>query len=46
MSTVLADDARLGIQASVLTASNDGTRLYPHVGYRQIATLHALALGR
>jgi GNAT superfamily N-acetyltransferase len=44
MSAALADDARLGIRASVLTASNDGTRLYPHVGYQQIATLHALAL--
>lgn len=42
MSAALADDARLGIRASVLTASNDGTRLYPHVGYRQIATLHLL----
>jgi len=46
MSAVLADDARLGIRASVLAASNDGTRLYPHVGYRQIATLHALDLPR
>lgn len=44
MSAVLADDARLGVRASVLTASSDGTRLYPHLGYRQIATLHALDL--
>lgn len=44
MSAVLVDDARLGITASVLGASNDGTRLYPNVGYRQIATLHALDL--
>lgn len=46
MSAVLADDARFGVRASVLTASNDGSRLYPHVGYRQIATLHALMLSR
>jgi GNAT superfamily N-acetyltransferase len=46
MSAALVDDARLGIRASVLTASNDGARLYPHVGYRQIATLHALDLPR
>lgn len=46
MSAVLADDARLGIGASVLGASNDGTRLYPNVGYRQVATMHALALSR
>jgi len=46
MSAALADDARLGVRASVLTASNDGTRLYPHVGYRQLATLHALTLSR
>lgn len=45
MSAVLADDARLDIRASVLGASNDGTRLYPNVGYRQIATLHALTPG-
>jgi GNAT superfamily N-acetyltransferase len=44
MSAVLADDARLGVRTSVLTASNDGRRLYPHLGYRQIATLHALRL--
>lgn len=44
MSAALADDERLGIQASVLTASNDGTRLYPQLGYQQIATLHALDL--
>lgn len=46
MSAALADDERLGIQASVLTASNDGTRLYPQLGYQQIATLHALDLPR
>jgi GNAT superfamily N-acetyltransferase len=42
MSAALADDARLGAPASVLTASADGARLYPHLGYRQIATLHLL----
>ncbi len=43
MSAVLADDARLGIPASVLTASHDGSKLYPQLGYRQIATLHMLS---
>jgi GNAT superfamily N-acetyltransferase len=46
MSAALADDARLGVRASVLTASADGARLYPHLGYRQVATLHLLDLPR
>ncbi len=35
MSAMLADDARLGLNWSVLTASSAGALLYPHLGYEQ-----------
>jgi len=35
MATMLADDAKHGIQQSVLLASGAGARLYPHLGYTQ-----------
>ena len=40
MSAMLADDSSRGIAHSVLLASSAGARLYPHVGYDQIGTLH------
>lgn len=39
MSALLADDRAHGAEASVLLASSDGARLYPHLGYRQLAVL-------
>ena len=36
---VLADDARLGSEHTVLLASQAGSKLYPHVGYHQCALL-------
>jgi GNAT superfamily N-acetyltransferase len=39
MSTMLQDDAKHGIEHSVLLASTAGSRLYPHVGYERIGTL-------
>ena len=43
MSKLLRDDRDHGVAASVLLASRDGARLYPHVGYRQIAVLQMFA---
>jgi GNAT superfamily N-acetyltransferase len=37
MSRVLRDDRDQGLGASVLVASRDGARLYPHLGYREVA---------
>jgi GNAT superfamily N-acetyltransferase len=39
MSALLADDLAHGVDASVLLASTDGARLYPHLGYRQLGVL-------
>lgn len=39
MSRMLKDDREHGVQNSVLLASKDGARLYPHLGYEQIAVL-------
>lgn len=39
MSRLLQDDREQGLQASVLVASTAGARLYPHLGYREIAKL-------
>ena len=39
MSALLADDRAHGVEASVLLASSDGARLYPHLGYRQLGVL-------
>ncbi|MCW5935809.1 MAG: GNAT family N-acetyltransferase [Fimbriimonadaceae bacterium] len=39
MSAMMQDDVRHGVQTSVLLASADGARLYPHLGYRCIGTL-------
>jgi len=39
MSAMLHDDARLGIEWSVLLASSAGARLYPHLGYERLGTL-------
>jgi GNAT superfamily N-acetyltransferase len=35
MSAMLDDDARFGVQWSVLLASLTGAKLYPHLGYRE-----------
>ncbi|HZH97444.1 MAG TPA: GNAT family N-acetyltransferase [Fimbriimonadaceae bacterium] len=40
MSTLLADDHRLGIRHSVLAASTAGERLYTRVGYRSLGKLY------
>jgi hypothetical protein len=39
MSKMLQDDKANGVGTSILLASSDGARLYPHLGYRKIATL-------
>jgi len=39
MSNLLFDDARLGIERSVLLASKTGALVYPQLGYKQIGTL-------
>ncbi|HLO98595.1 MAG TPA: GNAT family N-acetyltransferase [Fimbriimonas sp.] len=39
MSTLLQGDKAAGVRRSVLLASSDGARLYPHLGYKKIATL-------
>ena len=39
MAQMLRDDRRCGSKLAVLTASHTGAKLYPLVGYRQIATL-------
>lgn len=40
MAKMLADDRELGYRHSVLLASYAGARLYPHLGYKRIATLY------
>lgn len=42
MNALLADDARLGFQTSILLASHAGARLYPTLGYERIGTLMLL----
>ena len=39
MSKLLQTDRELGVKQSVLLASSDGARLYPHMGYQQIGIL-------
>jgi len=39
MSKLLQDDMALGVKTSVLIASSDGARLYPHLGYEKIGVL-------
>ena len=39
MSKLLRTDRENGVRASVLLASSDGARLYPHMGYQQIGIL-------
>ena len=39
MSYLLEDDHAHGIENSVLLASKDGARLYPHVGYHTMGTM-------
>jgi GNAT superfamily N-acetyltransferase len=39
MSALLADDRAHGVTASLLLASSDGARLYPHLGYRRLGVL-------
>jgi GNAT superfamily N-acetyltransferase len=43
MSALLLDDRAHGVESSVLLASSDGARLYPHLGYRQIGVLQMFA---
>ena len=43
MSHMLQDDAKHGVVWSVLLASGDGARLYPHLGYQRIGTLQLFA---
>jgi GNAT superfamily N-acetyltransferase len=43
MTHMLAEDARLGYQNSVLLASQAGAKLYESVGYRQIGLLQLFA---
>jgi GNAT superfamily N-acetyltransferase len=43
MSALLLDDRAQGVASSVLLASSDGARLYPHLGYRQIGVLQMFA---
>jgi GNAT superfamily N-acetyltransferase len=39
MSKLLISDRENGVKQSVLLASSDGARLYPHLGYQQIGIL-------
>ncbi|MBS1715229.1 MAG: GNAT family N-acetyltransferase [Armatimonadetes bacterium] len=39
MSRLLQDDRESGVRTSVLLATSDGARLYPHLGYREIGVL-------
>ena len=39
MSSLLQSDHATGLKTSVLLASSAGARLYPHLGYQQIAVL-------
>lgn len=39
VSKVLQDDVAEGVRASVVIASADGARLYPHLGYQEAAVL-------
>lgn len=39
MAAMLQDDKAHGIRNSVLLASSDGARLYPHLGYRMVGVL-------
>jgi L-amino acid N-acyltransferase YncA len=39
MSKLLQSDRENGVKQSVLLASSDGARLYPHLGYQQIGIL-------
>lgn len=39
MSKLLSDDRAAGLAASCLIASTAGARLYPHLGYREIAAI-------
>jgi GNAT superfamily N-acetyltransferase len=39
MSALLADDRAHEVETSVLLASSDGARLYPHLGYRRLGVL-------
>ncbi|MBI1332299.1 MAG: GNAT family N-acetyltransferase [Armatimonadetes bacterium] len=39
MSALLQSDRDHGVQTSVLLASSDGARLYPHLGYQKIGVL-------
>lgn len=39
MAAMLRDDKAQGILNSVLLASSDGARLYPHLGYRMVGVL-------
>jgi GNAT superfamily N-acetyltransferase len=39
MSALLQDDKEHGVEESVLVASSDGARLYPHLGYEMLGTL-------
>jgi GNAT superfamily N-acetyltransferase len=39
MSRMLRDDKALGVRTNVLLASSAGARLYPHLGYQNIACL-------
>jgi predicted N-acetyltransferase YhbS len=45
MTTMLEDDNSHGAEWSVLLASGDGARLYPHVGYARIGTLQLFVPG-
>lgn len=42
MSAMLLEDRAHGVDHSVLLASSDGARLYPHLGYEMIGILHLL----
>jgi len=39
MSRLLLDDKAIGVRNTVLLASSDGARLYPHLGFREIGIL-------
>ncbi len=46
LSRMLRDDRAGGAESAVLTASHVGAKLYPLVGYEQLATLYVYKAGR
>jgi GNAT superfamily N-acetyltransferase len=44
MSKLLQDDKNLGFESNVLLAGVDGSKLYPRLGFKELATIQAFCL--